>query len=161
MATRAKNQKVSQVSKPRYLIEIYCVKAMIKGLLLIAGLLLGSSVWAKTACPSQNFHVFIKAFANSQVTQQAFSTIPLKNTYRDGRVEGNPFKTEYLGTTEIQYPVMLSEYRAKQWTLPTTIKRKNRYNYTVRVTADNSTTTLEFKKYKSCWRLASIYNPAL
>ena len=110
-----------------------------KGLLIAALCFTSSSVFAKSPaeCPSQNFNTFIKVFANNQSIQQAFSHIPLKSTYRDGRIEGNPFKTEYLGANEVQYPVMLSEYQNRQWTLPTTINRKARYNYTVRVTADN------------------------
>jgi hypothetical protein len=72
------------------------------GVFLAIGFLFSNDVQATPTCPAQNFNAFIKAFANDIGIQKAFTHTPLKNTYRDDRIDGAPFKTEFINAVDAQ-----------------------------------------------------------
>jgi hypothetical protein len=112
-------------------------------------------------CPSQNFNVFIKRFAQNTEIQKQFTKTPLRWVeYYDEQYNPKP-KVSYLALDALSFPILLNEQEQKDNGITVTAKRKSKRQYVVSTETLHSgayTYELTFRKNKRCWYLTQVIN---
>jgi hypothetical protein len=114
---------------------------------------------AAAACPSPDFSVFLRAFANDVRIQKAFVADPLQHDFIDANADPEPKPvTEMLAARDLQFPLIVEKDGLKAQA-PVV----NGDQASVKLLKEDTSyqITYHFQQTGGCWRLVRIQNDSI
>jgi hypothetical protein len=107
-------------------------------------------------CPSQDFDVFLKAFANSIEVQKSFTQYPYKTVVDDDAHMDSGPETSELVREQVEFPVMLGDAQLAEHgaSMESVEKAPDWYQVFTRSEGSGAySMTFNFHKREGCWYL--------
>lgn len=106
-------------------------------------------------CPSQDFGVFLKTFANNVEVQKSFTRYPYKAVVDDALMDSGP-KTSELLREQVEFPVMLGDAQLAEHGASMESQKKTPDWYQVSTHSEGSgaySMIFNFHRHEGCWYL--------